>query len=321
MHTILGSNGAMGKAVLRVLEKSKLKFRLVSRSLNKATSHTLKANLLSDEEADSAIKGSNYVYLCVGLPYSYRVWGKEWEVIMSNVINACIKYDAKLIFLDNIYMYTHDLPVPFYEQTIQEPMSKKGKVRKKVADAFIDAYTNRGLKGLIARSADFYGKGATNSVFYLSSLERILDGKNPQLLSMGNVKHTFAYIDDNARGMAELALCDSCYGQIWHLPVGSPITMDEILEMINGILKTNYKSSVMSHLLSRTLPHFVPNLKEPLEMQYQFKQEYVMSFDKFKRQFSNFKITSNEKGIEKTVNYFLQERKKVNTVANKTYKQ
>ena len=254
MHTILGSNGAMGQAVLRVLEKRKLKFRLVSRSLINATSHALKANLLSEEEADSAIKGSNYVYLCVGLPYDYKVWGKEWEVIMNNVINSCIKYDAKLIFLDNIYMYTHDLPVPFDEQTRQEPMSKKGKIRKKVADAFIDAYTNRGLKGLIARSADFYGKGATNSVFYLSFLERILDGKNPQLLSAGNVKHTFAYVDDNARGMVELALCDSCYGQVWHLPVGSPITMNEVLEVVNGILQTDCKNSVMPDLLRRCYP-------------------------------------------------------------------
>jgi len=319
MHTILGYKGAMGQAVLRVLERRKFKYRLVSRSLNKVTPLALKANLLSEEEADSAIKGSNYVYLCVGLPYNYKVWEKEWEVIMNNVIDACIKYDSKLIFLDNIYMYTHDLPVPFDEQTQQEPMSKKGKVRRKVADAFIDAYTNRGLKGLIARSADFYGKGATNSVFYSSFLERILDGKNPQLLSAGNVKHSFAYVDDNARGMVELALCDSCYGQVWHLPVGSPITMNEVLEVVNKQMNSNYKNSVMPRFVKMILPHFIPSLKEPLEMQYQFEQKYVMNFDKFKRRFPTFKTTSNKEGIEKTVNYFLPKRKEVNTVANNSY--
>ena len=45
-------------------------------------------------------------------------------------------------------------------------------------------------------------------------------------------------------------------------------------------------------------------------MQYQFEQEYLMNFDKFKRQFPNFKTTSNEEGIEKTVNYFLQKKGK-----------
>lgn len=316
MHTILGYKGAMGQATLRVLQRHKFEYRLVSRTTNAETRSAVKANLLFEKETDAAINGSDFVYLCVGLPYNHKVWEKEWVVIMNNVINACIKYDVKLIFLDNVYMYTHRLPVPFDEDTLQKPKSKKGKVRKKLVDIFIEACTTRGLKGLIARSADFYGKGATNSVFYLSLLERILNGKNPQLLSGGNVKHTFAHVDDNAKAMVELALCESCYGQVWHLPVGSPVTMNELLEMVNEILKTKHKNVVMPGFMRIILPHFIPSLKEPLEIQYQFEQEYVMNFDKFKQQFPNFKITPYEEGIKDTVNYFLLKRTTENTVAN-----
>lgn len=316
MHTILGYKGAMGQAVLRELKSRSFRYRLVSKNTNSKTPFTVKANLLFKEATDAAIKGSNFVYLCVGLPYNHKVWKRDWEVIMNNVINSCIKYNARLVFLDNIYMYSHDLSVPFDEEMIREPKSKKGMVRQRIADIFIEAFTKRGLNGLIARSADFYGKGATNSVFYLSFLERILNGKNPQLLSRGNKKHTFAYVNDNAKAMVELALLESCYKQVWHLPVGPSITMDEILEIINGILKTDYKNSVMPELLKKILPYFVPSLKEPLEMQYQFEQEYVMNFDKFKKQFPTFETTSYEEGIKTTVDYFLLKRN-MNTVANK----
>ncbi len=318
MHTILGYKGAMGQAVLRVLESRNFKYRLVSRNTNPKTPFTVKANLLFKEETDTAIQGSDFVHLCVGLPYNHKVWERDWEVIINNVINSCIKYDARLIFLDNIYMYSHSLPIPFDEDTMQEPKSKKGMIRQRIADIFIEAFTKTDLNGLIARSADFYGKGATNSVFYLSFLERILNGKNPQLLSKGNRKHTFAYVDDNAKAMVELALLESCYKQVWHLPVGSPITMDEILEMINGILKTDYKNSVMPEFLKKILPYFFPSLKEPLEMQYQFEQEYVMNFDKFKKQFPTFETTPYEEGIITTVDYFLLKRN-MNTVANNGY--
>ncbi len=316
MNTILGSRGAMGQAILRVLQSRNVNYRLVSRNINKETPSGVRANLLLAEEAHAAIKGSDFVYLCVGLPYNHKIWEQEWEVIMNNVINACIKYDAKLIFLDNIYMYADPLAVPFDENSIQKPRSKKGKVRKTVADLFIEACNKRGLKGLIARSADFYGIGATNSVFYMTFLERILSGKNPQLLSSGNVKHTFAHVDDNARAMVELASCESCYRQVWHLPVGSPITMEEILRMVNAILNTKHRSIVMPRFMKQVLPHFMPSLREPLEMQYQFEQEYVMSFDKFKKQFPNFRTTPYEKGIKETVDYF-SARKTINTDSDK----
>ncbi|MEO1217264.1 MAG: NAD-dependent epimerase/dehydratase family protein [Bacteroidota bacterium] len=306
MHTILGYKGAIGQAVLRDLQSRNLKHRLVSRSANAKIPLEVKADLRYAKETEIAIKGSDFVYLCIGLPYNHKVWEKEWPIIMNNVIDACIRYEAKLIFLDNIYMYSHNLPIPFDEKTLQQPKSKKGKVRKRISDIFVDAYSNRGLNGLIARSADFYGKGAKNSVFYLSFLDRILDGKRPQLLSVGNVKHTFANVDDNARAMVELALCECCFGQVWHLPVGPLITMNEVLELINDVLNTNFETSVMPNSLKKILPYFIPNLREPLEMQYQFEAKYEMNFNKFKKQFPNFKITPYKEGIRETINWFIQ---------------
>lgn len=39
-------------------------------------------------------------------------------------------------------------------------------------------------------------------------------------------------------------------------------------------------------------------------MLYQFEGEYVMSFEKFKDQFPNFRLTSYEEGVDQMVKYF-----------------
>lgn len=299
IHTVLGANGAIGKAVIKELEIRQLQIRKVS---TKPT--WVQANLLRKEETEKAIDGSSYVYLCIGLPYNAKIWETQWPQIMQNVINACEKAQAKLIFLDNIYMYAPPLPIPFDESTPQNPKSKKGKARKQTADLMIKAIRDNKIKGLIGRSADFYGEGAVNSPFYISFLDRMLQDKRPQTLVSADIEHTYANVLDNGRALVELALNDDCYGEVWHLPVGEPITTNEMLAIFNEKLGSNFKVSVMPTLLKKTLPIFIPMLKEAKEIEYQFKQEYVMSDNKFRKRFPSFKISSYQDGVNRMVNWF-----------------
>ncbi len=303
LHTVLGSNGAVGQAVVQELQIRNLPYRETSRSNRGNSNISIQADLLKAEDCELAVKGSSHVYLCVGLPYDHKIWESEWEIIMQNVINACSLHNAKLIFLDNIYMYTSPLPVPFDENTKQEPSSKKGQVRKRIADMVIDAMREQSIEAVIGRSADFYGKGALNSVLYLTFIKRIVKGKNPQLLSLGKSKHTFANVNDLGRALIELALCGECSQQVWHLPVSTPTTMQEILSVINNKLNSNYEIKVMPSLLKKILSLFVPILKEALEMEYQFEQDYVMSDEKFMEKFPNFKVTSHEETVAEMIEW------------------
>ncbi len=299
MHTVLGANGAIGKTVIKELEIRQLKIRKVS---TKPT--WFQANLLSKEDAEKAIDGSSYVYLCIGLPYNATVWETQWLQIMQNVIDACEKAQAKLIFLDNIYMYASPLPIPFDESTSQSPVSRKGKARKQTTDLMIKAIRDNKIKGLIGRSADFYGEGAVNSPFYTSFLERMLQGKRPQTLVSAEIEHTYANVLDNGRALVELALRDDCYGEVWHLPVGEPITTNGMLVLFNKKLGSNFKISVMPTLLKKILSLFIPILKETKEMEYQFEQKYVLSDYKFRNRFPNFKVSSYQDGVNRMVEWF-----------------
>ena len=299
MHTVLGANGPIGKAVIKELEIRQLQIRKVSR---KPT--WVQADLLRKEDAERAIDGSSHVYLCIGLPYNSKIWETQWPQIMQNVIDACEKAQAKLIFLDNIYMYASPLPIPFDEGTHQNPISKKGKARKQTADIMMKALKENKIKGLIGRSADFYGEGAVNSPFYISFLERMLQGKNPQTLVSAEIEHTYANVLDNGRALVEMALCDDCYDQVWHLPVGEQITTNGMLALFNKKLGGNFKVSVMPKFLKMILPIFIPILKETKEMEYQFEQKYVMSDHKFRERFPNFKVSSYQDGVNSMVDWF-----------------
>lgn len=305
LHVVLGGSGAIGRAVIKALQAKKLQVRSVERSKKVKGVDTVMANLLDTDQAIKAIKGASHVYLCVGLPYRSDVWKSDWPKLMKSVVNACSTNSAKLIFFDNIYMYgPAPLSTPFDEKSAQHPTTNKGKARKQTADLLLEAHKSGKVKALIGRSADFYGPNAVNSPFYISFLERMNKGKNPQVLAKKGMPHTYAYSVDNGRALVELALDDSAYGQAWHLPVGEPITIDDALTIMNKIIGTSFKASYMPRPLLGLLSVLVPPVKEVKEMLYQFDSPYIMSDKKFRTKYPNFVTTSYDDGFRAMVESF-----------------
>jgi len=307
LHVVLGAKGVSGIALLNELKKSNKNCKGVIRSGGIDGTPFIHANLLNKKEAEVATNLASHVYLCVGLQYSTKIWENEWPIIMENVISACEISNSKLIFLDNIYMYGPiPLNVPFDETHPRSPSSKKGKVRKKISEMVVQAYKLNRIKALIARSADFYGPNVTNCALYPSFIENIINNKNPQSIAKLKVRHTYSYIPDIAKALVLLASEESCYGEVWHLPVSEAITITEVTILINKILKTNYEVSYLPSLVRKALSLFIPSLAELNEMMYQFDYDYIMSYDKFKNKFPNFKETPMEEGLRNMLNSFLK---------------
>ena len=305
LHTVLGATGGVGSAVVAALSQRGLSIRVVERTKNVPGYTVVKADLLMPEQALKAIEGSAYVYLCVGLAYNIKVWERDWPVLMKNVADACEATGAVLIFLDNIYMYgPAPLAVPFDENHPQQPTTRKGKLRKLLADGLLQQFASGKLRGVIGRAADFYGPGAPNSVFYISMLERMLKGKTPQSIAKAGIPHTYAFNQDIGRALVNLALDESTYGQVWHLPVGEPLTVEAMVELLNKELNTQYPIAYLPAIMIKLLSLFVTPIREMSEMLYQFNQPYILSFVKFKNHFPGFEITSNEAGVKALVAYF-----------------
>jgi nucleoside-diphosphate-sugar epimerase len=307
-HVVFGASGPVGSAVVQELVQRGLPVRAIQRSgrssFGKNQFEIKTADVLNAEQTLHAVQGATHVYLCVGIPYRTEQWQREWPVIMGNVIAACAQVGAKLIFLDNIYMYgPAPLANPFTESHSQQPTSKKGVVRKQIADMLVQAHQSGRVQAVIGRSADFYGP-SVNSLLYISFLQNMLKGKAPQVIGILDVPHTYAHTTDNGQALVELALDETTYGEVWHLPVSRPVTLLEVNELFNRELGTTFKLSGLSPLMVSLLGLFIPPIKEVKEMLYQFESPYMMSDEKFRKQFPEFQVTRLEEGIQEMVHFF-----------------
>src|SRR5690349_13648038 len=108
MQTILGAGGAIGNEIAKALTAYTPHIRIVSRNPKKVNDGDIlfKADLLNADEVNNALKNSEVAYLTAGLPYDLKVWQKSWPKIMHNVIDACVANNCRLVFFDNIYMYS-----------------------------------------------------------------------------------------------------------------------------------------------------------------------------------------------------------------------
>ncbi len=234
---------------------------------------------------------------------------KDLAEILARTDSQCHRrlreVDAVLIFYDNIYMYgPPPLAIPFDENNSQIPTTQKGVIRKRVADMIMDAIGTNGLKAVIGRGADYYGPYVIHSLLYFSFLERMLLGKPPLCIVKPGVKHTYANTTDCGKALVALALDESTYGQVWHLPVNEPVTIEDVVAMFNSELGTKFAASFIPKPVQKILSLVNPPLREASEMLSQSDTEYVMSFDKFKRHFREFAVTPYSRGFREMIQSF-----------------
>ncbi|MEL7533554.1 MAG: NAD-dependent epimerase/dehydratase family protein [Bacteroidota bacterium] len=305
LHTVLGAAGSIGQATIQALQTRGFAIRAVSRSTALPNVSNHKADLLDLAQAREAIAGATYVYICVGLPYKTEIWARDWEILMHNVITACSENNARIIYLDNIYMYgPTPLQVPITESHPQSPTSIKGKARKRTTDMLLQAIAAGKVNGLIGRAPDIYGPKAVNSSLYISVLERMLAGKGPQLLAPLDIPHCYSSTTDIGKALVDLALAEDTYGQVWHLPTGPLTNNAEMIALLNAELGTQLKASVLPNFMRKFLSLFIPPLKEIGEMLYQVQDPYDFSDAKFRTRFPDFKVSTYEEGIKAMVASF-----------------
>jgi nucleoside-diphosphate-sugar epimerase len=299
MQTILGSGGAIGTPLAKELKQYTDRIRLVSRKPIQVNGddELFPADLVNAGDVHRAVAGSEVVYLTVGLPYNIKVWQRDWPIIMSNVINACLQHDCRLVFLDNVYMYSKD-EIPHMRETATiAPPSKKGKVRATLQEMLLTAVHNRGLKALIARSADFYGPDNRNSPLSISVVDEYNKGKKAFWQINASKVHSFTYTPDAAKGTAILGNTMDAYGQVWHLPTShEKLTGRDFIEKIAAAMNRPPKYYIFTRFMMGLLGVFVPILRELGEMSYQYDRDYYFDSSKFDKRF-NYTSATYDEGI------------------------
>lgn len=305
MQTIIGSGGAIGIELAKALKKYTPEIRLVSRNPKKIhnTDQLFPADILNYNELENAVKNSTVVYVTVGFEYNAKLWEEVWPKFINNLINICKTENCKLVFFDNVYMYNENQLNGMTEETALNPSSKKGKVRKEIAETIMGEVEKGNLKALIARSADFYGPSVKNSSLLTETLfDPLSKGEAANWFGSIDFKHSFTYTVDAGKATALLGNTESAYGQVWHLPTASnPLTIKQWIEKVAIELNVAPKSQVLPKSLVEEYGTSNEFMREAVEMFYQFDRDYIFDSSKFEGEFS-FEPTTYEAGIAAIIN-------------------
>lgn len=302
MQTILGSTGVIGTELAKSLTQYTDKIRLVSRnpkSVN-STDQLVIADLTNPEQVLNAVEGSDVVYLTAGLQYKLNIWQTQWPIIMKNVISACKTHKAKLVFFDNVYAYGL-VKGWMKEDTLVNPVSKKGEVRAQIAQMIMNEVERGSLDAIIARAADFYGPNTPLSFATVTVFQNLKRGKKAQWFIDANKKHSMTYTPDAGKATAILGNTSSAYNQIWHLPTDkNALTGKEFIELTAKAFGVEPRYTVLKKWMIQVVGTFIPVVKESIEMLYQNEHDYLFESTKFEKAF-NFTPTSYQDGIAETV--------------------
>ncbi|MBE9605688.1 NAD-dependent epimerase/dehydratase family protein [Acetobacteraceae bacterium H6797] len=300
MQTILGASGQIGHELAVHLKRDFTDdIRLVSRNPKKVneSDQLHKANLLDAEETKRAVEGSEIVYLTAGLPMDTKLWVEQWPVIMRNVIDACARHGARLVFFDNTYMYPQTAE-PQTEDTEFRPFGEKGRVRAAIAEDLLTAMEQERLTAMICRAPEFYGPGKTQSITNSAIIEPLAQGRAARVFLRDDTLRSLIYTPDASRAMALLGNTPDAYGQTWHLPCDDDrLTYRAFIHLAAEQFGAQPRYRVLKRWQLRLAGLFSSTVRDAAELLPRYAVDNIFVSDKFKARFPDFPVTTFARGL------------------------
>ncbi len=261
-------------------------------------------DLLDAQAVLRAVDGADQVVLAAGFPYDARVWRTAWPTAMTNVVEACARSGARLVFVDDLYM----LGPQREPQREDMPLTTRGAkpaIRSEVTRIWQAAATAGRVRVAALRAPDFYGPGVTISHLGASGFGALARGKAALLLAPPDTPHDFAYVPDVARAVVTLLDApDDAYGQVWNMPCASTRTPREILRLGAEALGVPLRLRVVPLKLLPLLGLLSRFMREVADVSFTWDRPYRVDARKFTSRFWS-DVTPFEVGAPATARSFV----------------
>jgi nucleoside-diphosphate-sugar epimerase len=277
-HVIFGT-GPLGKWTARALLEMGHAVRMINRS-GKADRLPREVEVIAGdaynlEKNIELTRDAVAIYQCAQ-PH-YFEWVEKFPPMQQAILEAAVTNETKLVVGDNLYMYGH-FQGALTEETPVAPNSRKGRVRAEMAQEILDAHTKGKVRAVIGRGSDFFGPDDFALTSY--AIQPAVHGKTVNLIGRTDMAHTYTYIADFGRLLATLGTRADALGQIWFAPSPPPITQEDLIQMIETELGQSIKTMVAGPLMMRFLGLFNRNIREAVEMMFEWMHPYVVDTTK-----------------------------------------
>ena len=301
LHVVVGARGQIGAHVVRELERGGARVRAVTRSEGKvaraaSSSERAWGDIGDAAEAERLCSGAQVVYACFGGPYA--AWSTQFPRMTRGLLCGAARAGAKVVFADNLYAYGPQNDT-LTENTLVHPIGKKATLRAEIAEMFLAAHTRGDTPVAIARASDLYGPGVENAMVSATLLVRALAGRRLYLPGDVDAPHTFSFAPDVARAMVRLASRDDAFGEVWHVPSAKALSLAALVRQVGALGGARSRVTRIPSVAVRLAGVFDRQLRELVELSFQWDRPYFVSHAKFGARFA-IEPTSIEEGLRLT---------------------
>src|SRR5215208_3596334 len=307
LHVIFGT-GAVGMAVMEELVRRRTRIRMINRSGRARVPHGVEVvggDATDEGFTREASEGASVVYFTLSPPY-YK-WPELFPPLQAGVLAGAAAAGAKLIAMENLYMYGPTGGRPITEDLPYAANTRKGRVRARMSQELMEAHKSGRVRVAIGRASDFFGPGALESAAGEQVFGRAVEGKSAQLLGDPDQPHTYTYVPDIGKGLVILGEREQALGRAWHLPSPETVTTRQFVEMIFEEVGKPARVQAAPKIVLRALGLFNPAIRETIEMLYEFEEPFVVDDSRFEREFGE-QATPLMEAIQRTVRWYREER-------------
>jgi nucleoside-diphosphate-sugar epimerase len=281
---VIFGTGAIGLATLDALRRRGETVRLVNRSGTAPVPDDVE--VLGGDASDpgfatAAAQGAQVVYQTLNPPY--HQWVELFPTLQASVLAAAQTTGARLVSMENVYMYGRPNGQPLNETHPYAAHTKKGRLRARMARELLAAHAAGRVQVAIGRASDYFGpRGGAQSMLGDRVIPAALAGKTATVMGDPDQPHTYTYIPDIGEGLAVLGEHPDAPGEVWHLP-NDPDTrttrqLVDTIYQLAGQPRTKLRGTPV--LLLRALGVINPTVRELVELQYEFQEPFVVDSSK-----------------------------------------
>ena len=278
-HVVFGT-GAVGLALLDALRRRGETARLVNRSGHARVPDDVE--VVAGDACDPAFttavaRGAEVVYQTLNPPYAE--WSTRFPPLQAGVLAAAEATGARLVSMENVYMYGRPAGRPLTEDRVYDAHTTKGRLRGRMARDLLAAHEAGRVEVAIGRASDYFGpRGGAQSNLGDRVFPAALAGRTATVLGDPDQPHTYTYVPDIGEGLAVLGEHPDAAGQVWHLPNDPDTrTTRQLVDLVfRQAGRPRGRLRRLPPVVLRALGLADPTMRELVEMQYQFEEPFVV---------------------------------------------
>jgi nucleoside-diphosphate-sugar epimerase len=308
-HVVFGA-GAVGMAIAEALARRGESVRVVNRSGLRdpaAGIQSVTGDVTDPSFAASATHGARVVYQALNPPY--HRWAKEFPGLQEAAIAAAQSAGARLVAMDNVYMYGRANGRHFTEDNASNPHTRKGRVRAAMARDLMAAHDAGRVQAVVGRASDFFGpRAGAQSLIGDWVVPPALAGEPATVMGDPDMPHTYTFVPDIGENLVQLGERDEALGRIWHLPSPETRTTRDVVELVFDAAGTEPQVKVTPAWQMRMLGLVNRTVRELNEMRYEFDEPFVVDASRAETELG-LRATPLADAVQQTVRWYREQAK------------